>query len=53
MGLLISYNIQYRHYIIHTNYGEFKFKKYDMGLPYPDAKKQQDVDFLQNFWGDF
>ena len=39
MGFHSTYNSRYGHYIVHTKYGGVQFNKYEMGLPYIDAKK--------------
>ena len=43
MGLRVTYNIRYGHYIFNIKYVRVQ---YEMGLPYIDAKKQ-DVDFIK------
>ena len=54
MELRIKYDSMDRQYIVQTKDGEFKFKKYEMGLPYIDALKNPGrglcANSLGNFW---
>lgn len=49
MGFHITYEIQDIHWIVHTKDGEVRFNKDDMGLPYINTKKPQDVAFVKIF----
>ena len=51
MGFHITYDKGYGNYIVHSK--ELQFNKGEMGLPYIDAKKPQDVDFIQIVQDDF
>ena len=53
MELRIKYDSMDRQYIVQTKDGEFKFKKYEIGLPYIDALKTQDVAYVQTVWENF
>ena len=53
MVFLITHNSRYGYYSIQTNSVEVKLNKDEMGLPYIDANKPQDLDFVKTVWVKF